>query len=148
MIDELLKEEEPAADPIEPTTNFTQKELVAHLERWVNAAESDAEKESRRKGAAALLQPSGNHAKKSSEAKTVALYSPDRRGYRRASLEEGIDEQIKAMQAEAEGTPFFGEPPELNPIEAALRKLRGAPPPSKVTRDTREQSVIKRRNRF
>lgn len=40
--------------------------------------------------------------------KSPRLYSPSRRGYMRASREEGIRAELDAMSEEARGTPFFG----------------------------------------
>lgn len=37
------------------------------------------------------------------------LYDPQRRGYMRATREEGIRDELAAMNAEARGTPFFGK---------------------------------------
>lgn len=39
--------------------------------------------------------------------KRARLYSSERRGFMRATREEGIGEEIKAMRAEAQGSPFF-----------------------------------------
>lgn len=36
------------------------------------------------------------------------LYSPSRRGYMRATVEDGIRAELDAMNAEASGTPFYG----------------------------------------
>ena len=36
------------------------------------------------------------------------LYDPHRRGYRRATTEEGIEAELATMHDEARGTPFFG----------------------------------------
>lgn len=44
----------------------------------------------------------------SGDAKPARLYSPSRRGYTRATVEEGIRAELDAMNAEARGTPFFG----------------------------------------
>lgn len=37
------------------------------------------------------------------------LYDPKRRGYMRATIEEGVRAEIDAMNAEARGTPFYDE---------------------------------------
>jgi hypothetical protein len=41
------------------------------------------------------------------EKKRTRLYDPARRGYMRATKEEGIADEIAAMKAEASGTPFY-----------------------------------------
>lgn len=43
------------------------------------------------------------------ERKRARLYSPTRRGFMRATREEGIAAELEAMNAEARGTPFFDE---------------------------------------
>lgn len=45
--------------------------------------------------------------------KRVRVYDPDRRGHRRSTKEEGLGEELKAMHAEASGTPFYEEPSEV-----------------------------------
>lgn len=37
-----------------------------------------------------------------------ALYSPKRRGFMRATIEDGVRAELDAMSEEASGTPFFG----------------------------------------
>ena len=39
------------------------------------------------------------------------LYSPQRRGFMRATIEEGIRAELDAMNSEARGTPFFDAAP-------------------------------------
>ena len=60
------------------------------------------------------------------------LYSPVRRGYMRATVEEGIRAELDAMNAEARGTPFFGraeheEAPCTSQAPLAERLARLAP---------------------
>ncbi len=56
------------------------------------------------------------------------LYSPSRRGYMRATREEGIRAELDAMTEEARGTPFFGsttvpESPSSAPVSDLAERL-------------------------
>lgn len=60
------------------------------------------------------------------------LYSPTRRGYKRSTMEEGVHEELKVMQEEAAGSPFYDAPlpvksqPEVSKeTQRLLDKLRG-----------------------
>lgn len=56
--------------------------------------------------------------------KRPLLYSPERRGYMRATNEEGIGEELQKMREEAQGTPFFDSvPPAEVPSRSAREKL-------------------------
>lgn len=64
----------------------------------------------------------------SADDKLPRLYSPSRRGYMRASREEGIRAELDAMTEEARGTPFFGatsshESPSSTPASELAERL-------------------------
>ena len=50
---------------------------------------------------------------------TPRLYSPSRRGFMRATREEGIRAELDAMSEEARGTPFFGTTTQHEPPSSA-----------------------------
>lgn len=54
------------------------------------------------------------------------LYDPRRRGYMRSTREEGIGDELKAMQAEATGSPFFdSSTAKPSGTDAVIERLRG-----------------------
>lgn len=61
--------------------------------------------------------------------KAPRLYSSTRRGYMRATREEGIRAELDAINEEARGTPFFGsttQPPSASAPAAELAERLAA----------------------
>lgn len=55
----------------------------------------------------------------SADSKSPRLYSPSRRGYMRATREQGIRAELDAMSEEARGTPFFDSGVKYDPPSRA-----------------------------
>lgn len=58
------------------------------------------------------------------------LYDRGRRGFMRASREEGLADEIKSMTEEARGTPFYADAPPA-PVADARARLGMKPAPAK-----------------
>lgn len=100
-------------------------------ERAVRALLLDGTNEKEHERVAALIEaakfPKKDEApveppeKKPKKARSL-LYSPERRGFMRATVEDGIRRELDEMKAEATGTPFFNSAPAAPPSSRLARE--------------------------
>lgn len=80
------------------------EELRAQIDRWIDAATTDAEKQERRRAAIETL-----HQERKQEAPTPiprTILDVSRPGYRRAQREEKLGQEQTALRERARGSPF------------------------------------------
>jgi hypothetical protein len=81
------------------------------------------EKVARMLDAAGIVDDVAQEADNEEEDEPVKVYDPKRRGYMRASKEEGISAELKQMSDEAAGTPFYDDVATTQAKSATSREL-------------------------
>lgn len=89
------------------------RELAETLAAWVGSAADPEQRTARAAAVRAIVETP--EAAPPVPRRCAKLYSPERRGYLRATVESGIRAELDAMKAEATGSPFFDSMPAPTP---------------------------------